>query len=200
MGAPARIIAALVALAFATQAGAQTSCGTCTTPVVYENNPATLTVFVTATVGGRCSFLTAPSGSHDEPNFDDHSWTHDFTFTLDCTGPSRVAVVSTNGGLKTGGSAPVGYTTLAPYDVALNVVRNAGAPVTASCAAATLSTGGGCSFIGPVSTTQGLYVPTSSTNQVGSYLRVSAPAYAGASQLVSGNYADTLTVTVSAAP
>ena len=40
---------------------------------------------------------------------------------------------------------------------------------------------------------------STSVNQPGTYLRVSAPAYSGLNALVGGTYSDTLTVTVSAA-
>ncbi|MGN6817664.1 MAG: hypothetical protein ACTHJR_03230 [Sphingomonas sp.] len=163
---------------------------------------ATLPVNVTASVGGHCGFATgsAPSGSYSQPDFDVNGLNHDFSFVLDCTGPSRVAVVSTNGGLLTAGAAPSGYATLAPYTVTLNLV---GSTTTAnqSCAVATLtaSTGTPCSFRGPVSASQGLLLNSTSVSQPGTYLRVSAPAYSGPSTLVQGSYSDTLTVTVSAA-
>ncbi|MGH6652307.1 MAG: hypothetical protein ACREB7_14385 [Sphingopyxis sp.] len=164
-------------------------------------NQIVLSIPVTASVGGRCAFATggAPSGTYDQPNFDVIGLNHDFTFALECTGPSRVAVVSTNGGLKTAGSAPTGYSTLAPYDVTLNLVGSS-ATANQTCQVATLVTGSTCTFLGPASTAQGLRLASNSINQTGTYLRVSAPPYAGATQLVSGNYADTLTVTVSASP
>jgi hypothetical protein len=109
-------------------------------------------------------------------------------------------VVSTNGALLTGGVPPAGYTTQAPYDVTLNVVQNAGGPATGTCAVANLVTGGSCSFRGPASAGvggAGLNVAVSQ-NQPGSYIRVSAPIYAGANVLVaSTGYTDTLTVTLS---
>jgi hypothetical protein len=161
-----------------------------------------LPVMVTASVGGHCGFATgsAPSGTYTQPNFDVTGLNHDFSFVLDCTGPSRVAVVSANGGLLTGGSVPTGYTTLAPYDVALNVVGST-ATATGSCAVATLtaSAGAPCAFRGPVSQSQGLLLNSTSVSQPGTYLRVSAPAYGGPGTLIEGTYSDTLTVTVSAA-
>ena len=203
MGACARIMSVVLAALFAGGiAVAQTGCGTCQTGTLYaEKAPTTgsLTIYVTASVGGHCGFSEAPSGTHDEPNFDDHAWTHDFPFELDCSGPSRVAIESANGGLLTSGAAPAGYTTLAPYNVELNLVRNSGSPANASCAAADLDDGGGCSFAGNAADGDGLFLASGSQNQTGSYVRVSAPIYAGSNILVSGNYADTLTVTVSAA-
>jgi hypothetical protein len=162
----------------------------------------TLPVMVTASVGGHCGFATgsAPSGSYAQPDFDVNGLNHDFTFVLDCTGPSRVAVVSTNGGLLTGGAAPGGYVTLAPYTVTLNLVGST-ATANGSCAVATLtaSAGAPCAFRGPVTASQGLLLNSTSVSQPGTYLRVSAPAFGGPGTLVGGTYSDTLTVTVSAA-
>lgn len=196
MGARARILlSALLAFGAASNAQAQT-----TAYAVGQGTPnsITLTIPVTASVQAACGFATAPSGTHNEPNFDDHAWTHDFGFTIDCSTASRVAVVSSNGALRTGGVAPTGYTTSAPYNVTLNVVQNSGV-ATGTCPVANLTTGGSCTFVGPASASQGLAVAVTQ-NQPGSYLRVSAPAYAGADVLVaSTGYADTLTVTLSPA-
>lgn len=164
-------------------------------------NQIVLQVQVQASVGGRCGFAATgvPTGSFDQPNFDVSGFTHDFPFQLECTGPSRVAVVSSNGGLLTGGAVPVGYAAKAPYDVALHLV-GANSTVDATCAAATLTAGGTCPFRGPATTGQGLRLAASSINQGGTFLRVSAPAYAAPDVLAAGNYADTLIVTVSVAP
>lgn len=196
MGARARIIVASLCAAFAgSEAVAQSN----PTPVAYYNgspSQATLSIPVTASVAAPCGFVTAPDGSHDEPDFDDHAWQVDFPFVIDCNVASRVAVVSANGGLKTPGSVPAGYTTLAPYDVSLNVVQNSGT-ATGSCAVANLISGGSCPFVGPAAVGQGLAVAVSQ-NQPGSYVRVSAPAYAGADVLIaSEDYVDTLIVTLS---
>lgn len=204
MGARARILlAAVCAIGAASNASAQCT-GSCTTPVAYAApdgppNVGIIQVPVTATVAAPCGFATAPSGTHNEPNFDNHAWQHDFGFTINCSIASRVAVVSANGALKAPGTAPAGYTTTAPYDVTLNVVQNAGGPATGTCAVANLTTGGSCTFRGPATTSQGLFVAVSQ-NQPGSYIRVGAPVYAGANVLVaSSGYTDTLTVTLSPA-
>lgn len=169
-------------------------------------NSVGLQVNVLASVGGRCGFadLGAPSGSFDQRNFDVTGFSHDFLFSLNCTGPARVGVVSSNGGLKTAGTAPSGYAVLAPYDVSLHLVSNTPTTADATCAAAALVAGTGtcAAFLGPASTTQGLRIGAPSTNQTGSYLRVAASAYnqAVGPTLVAGEYADTLTVTLSASP
>lgn len=191
-------IAFVAACAPAVPASAQT-----TAYAVGQGSPnqILLSIPVTASVGGRCGFAagSAPSGTYNQPDFDVNGLNHDFAFQLECTGPARVAVVSANGGLLTPGSAPTGYTTLAPYDVTLNLVGST-AVANGTCEVATLVSGSTCSFVGPASTTQGLRLNSNSLDQTGSYLRVSAPPYAEATQLVSGNYADTLTVTISASP
>lgn len=196
MGARIRLLLALsLAVGVTPHAHAQT---TAYAPGQGSPNSVQLTIPVTASVRATCGFATAPNGSHDEPNFDDHAWSYDFGFTIDCSTASRIAVVSSNGALRTPGTAPAGYTTSAPYNVTLNVVQNAGV-ATGTCAVANLTSGGGCAFVGPASATQGLPVAVSQ-NQSGSYLRVSAPVYAGAAVLVaSTGYADTLTVTLSPA-
>lgn len=167
-------------------------------------NNITLSVPVTASVGGQCGFSTAPSGSYNDPDLTDGIPNVDFPFTLQCTVASRVAIVSTNGGLKTSvGAVPVGYTDLVPYNVQLDLVGDSVAPVTGTCAAATLSASSGapCGFRGPASTSVGMYLSGSSVGQTGSKVRVSAPGYSSGNIFVASNaYADTLTVTVSASP
>ncbi|MGA9580858.1 MAG: hypothetical protein WBR13_02680 [Allosphingosinicella sp.] len=189
--------------AFATPASAQT---TVYAPGDGAPNSAALTIEVKASVGGRCGFaeLGTPSGSFDQRNFDVTGFSHDFLFSLNCTGPARVGVVSSNGGLKTGGAAQPGYAVLAPYDVSLHLVSNTPLTADATCAAATLIAGTGtcADFLGPASTAQGLRIGAPSTNQTGSYLRVAASAYdqVVGPTLLAGEYADTLTVTLSASP
>jgi hypothetical protein len=166
-------------------------------------NQIVLSVPVTASVGGRCGFATggAPNGAYNKDNFDAEGFQQDFAFALNCTGPSRVAVVSQNGGLLTGGAVPAGYVTKAPYNVTLHLVADGGGTVAeATCAVSALTVSAGCSFVGPASTSQGLRLSAASNLQAGSYVRVAAPPYPGPSTLVQGSYSDRLTVTLSAAP
>ncbi len=191
----AGLAAAAAAMVLAFPAAAQTT--------VYYGNHATLSIPVTATVGGRCGFATgaAPSGSQDVGQLDTTSWQYDFPFTLECTGPARLAIVSSNGGLKSGSGAAVsGYTNRAPYSVQVHVVHSGGS-TNGSCTASSLATGSSdsCNLRGTASPTVGMPIPSPSFDLSGSYLRVSAPAYSGADVLVAGAYADTLTVTVSPA-
>lgn len=171
-------------------------------PTIYVGGSIPMSVPVTASVGGVCGFGgDVPHGSFDAGAIDTTAWTHDFNFEIDCNVASRVAVVSTNGGLKTPGTiADPGYVGLAPYTVALNLVGNT-VTIGGSCDVATLLALAGmpCSFLGPASAAQGLRLAGPSQNQI-SYVRVSAPAYAGPGILVSGSYGDTLTVTIAAAP
>lgn len=202
-----RLALAIVALiAAATPVSTISAQTTVYAPGDGSPNSVDLQINVLASVGGRCGFadLGAPSGSFDQRNFDVTGFSHDFLFSLNCTGPARVAVVSSNGGLKTAGTAPSGYAVLAPYDVSLHLVSNTPLTADATCAAATLVAGTGtcADFLGPASTTQGLRIGAPSTNQTGSYLRVAASAYnqAVGPTLIAGEYADTLTVTLSASP
>jgi hypothetical protein len=160
---------------------------------------------VTASIAVRCAFAAnaAPSGTYATPDLN-VGFTHDFLFALQCNAPSRVAVVSANGGLLAPlGVPPPGYTFLAPYRVTLALVGDAGVPaVNAECGAQALTAAAAfsCPFRGPASTSQGLKLAGSSSGASGSYLRVSAPVYTGAEILVaSPAYDDTLTVTLSTA-
>ncbi|MCX7284616.1 MAG: hypothetical protein NTX28_11345 [Novosphingobium sp.] len=173
-------------------------------PTAYAGGaPISLTIPVTASVGGRCGFAAgaAPSGTFDAGAIDIAGWSGQFAFTLNCNGAARVAVVSANGGLRTALlPAEAGYLGLAPYSVKLNLVGAAGSTATQTCQVATLVSGAStpCTFVGTASQTNGLRIGPSSQNLVGSYLEVSAPPYAGPGILVQGTYTDTLTVTVSA--
>lgn len=160
-----------------------------------------LSIPVTASVGGTCTFAAgrAPSGTFNQPNFDVTGLDFKAPFDLACSGPSRVAVVSSNGGMKTSGTNTAGYSAIAPYDVTLNLVGS-NLIVGATCSAATLVAGSTCAFVGPATTTRGLRLAASSLNQTGTFLRISAAPYTGTSQLVNGTYSDTLLVTVSPSP
>lgn len=175
-------------------------------PTTYANvgGSRVLTIPVTASVGGRCTFALngAPTGSFDAGQIDKLGWANQFPFVLDCNGAARVAVTSANGGLRTSAQpTDAGYLGLAPYQVRLNLVGDASAAASAQCDVATLiaSASSPCAFIGPATQSRGLRIAPSSKSLTGSYLEVSAAAYSGPGILVQGAYADTLTVTVSAA-
>lgn len=176
---------------------------------IYGGSPASVSfaIPVTAAVTARCGFAAgaAPAGTFDAGAIDRTAWSNDFAFTLDCNGPSRIAVASRNAGLKTDLPQPVpGYTGVAPYLVAVSIAQGTGT-TNASCTAAQLAAsagsgaGSGCTLAGTASATDGLLIPAASSGLAGSFMRLSAPAYAGASVLVSGAYADTLTVTIAPA-
>lgn len=163
---------------------------------------------VRASIGGSCTFASggAPTGTYDAGPIDTTAWTNDFFMKLVCTGPSRMAIVSTNGGLLNSAGTPAsGYTNLAPYTVAVSIAQNVGLPVTGSCAAAdlTASSATACPLRGTASPTVGLpFQPSTSALSNASYVRVSAPAYGGSDILTASatnGYSDTLVVTVSPA-
>jgi hypothetical protein len=190
---------ALACLAFA--APAMADIPTVPGGTIYAGSSGQISVPVTATVGGSCGFASgaAPSGNQNVGQLDTTTWTYDFPFTLQCTGPSRIAVTSSNGGLKTTPTVTApGYLDTAPYDVAVHVVRTGGS-TDGNCAAASLlsSSLAACALRGTASPTVGMAVTTPSYNLAGSYLRVTKSAYSGV--LVSGTYTDTLVVTVSPA-
>lgn len=159
-------------------------------------------VEVRASVRSRCGFATggAPSGSIDQADFDQSGFAKDFAIQLNCTGASRIAVASANGGMATATAGASGYATTAPYQVALKMVADNGTSASASCDATALTAGGNCSFAGAAGIATGLRLAAASTKVNGSYLRVSAPSYSGSAPLVAGRYSDTLTITVSVAP
>lgn len=159
-------------------------------------------VEVRASVRSRCGFATggAPTGSIDQADFDQTGFTKDFAIQLNCSGASRIAVSSANGGMATTIAGATGFGTKAPYQVAVKMVGDNGTSATASCDATTLAAGGSCGFGGAAGSTTGLRLPAASTKANGSYLRVSASSYAGSAPLVAGRYTDTLTITVSVSP
>lgn len=159
-------------------------------------------VEVRASVLGRCGFATggAPTGAVDQADFDKSGFTKDFAIQLNCTGASRIAVSSANGGMTAAATGGTGYQIKAPYNVALYVAADNGTNATATCAAATLAAGGSCTFAGTANTATGLRLGGASTKANGSYLRVSAPAYSGTDTLAAGRYTDTLSITVSVSP
>jgi hypothetical protein len=196
-----RWIAVMVAMAFSAFSTCASAQVTAYAPGQGPVNSIEVGIDVRASVRGRCGFASggAPVGSIQQADFDRTGFTKDFAVVLNCTGASRVAVSSVNGGLATDVNSP-GLASRAPYNVELRMVADNGTTATASCAAAGLATGGGCAFGGTASTTNGLQLGAASTKANGSYLRVSAPVYAGATPLAAGQYADTLTITVSIVP
>nr|WP_137677392.1 hypothetical protein [Parerythrobacter lutipelagi] len=172
-------------------------------------------IYVRASVGGRCGFADGqlPDGTVSQPDFDVTGFDATFNFVLDCSGPARVAVVSSNGGLFQNATLPTGYTNIAPYDVGLALEGDSGVTATASCQAASLIAGStACStvyggaggpqtnFTGPADETTGLLLNGPSTSGAVSSIRVLAGPYNAGNVLVSGSYQDVLTVTLSASP
>jgi len=171
-------------------------------------------IYVRASVRGRCGFSGGQTLNWvlNQPDFDVRGFKGSFTFTLDCTGPANVGVMSLNGGLLQNVRLPSGYRNKAPYDVGLQLTGDGGAQVSASCEAASLIAGsrsctlayggtGGTqtNFTGPATIGQGLTLNASSTSGAMSTLVVQAKAYTGSDVLVSGAYQDVLSVTVNAA-
>lgn len=156
---------------------------------------------VRASVRDRCGFAEAgaPSGTVDQPRFDETGINRQIALRLNCTGAARVAVSSLNGGLAQATTVE-GYASTASYDVELRLAADNGTTASAACTAAALRQAGACAFAGAASQSTGLRLAAASTKDNGSYLKISAPPYAGAKPLLAGDYADTLTITVSIAP
>lgn len=195
--------ALLVALAALLGAVAAPACAQVTAYAAGQGavNRVEVGIDVRASVRGRCGFATdgAPAGSVDQTEFDRTGISKEFGIRLNCTGASRIAVTSANGGL-----APVetatGYASRAPYSVELKMVGDNGSTAAATCTAATLNNAGGCLFAGAAGEANGLLLNAASTRANGSYLRVTAPPYSGTQPLLAGSYSDTLLITVSIAP
>src|SRR5213596_1517055 len=98
---------------------------------VYGKAPAaaTLTVNVRASVSAACAFSAGavPGGSYSVGNVEG-AYSIDIGFSLRCNTPSRVGIVSANGGLMAAGvpSVPPGYARLAPYQIMLRLAGDAG--------------------------------------------------------------------------
>jgi hypothetical protein len=165
-------------------------------------NPIVLSVPVTASIAVRCGSGAGelPAGNFNKDDFDRSGFSAQFDFALNCNGPSRVAISSTNGGLLTNAAVSPGYRNKADYEVTLHLRASDGTSAQATCAASTMANGGSCSYAGTASTTRGLQLSSFAFNQAGSYVRISAPAQVlSASPLVQGSYSDVLRVTVSPA-
>jgi len=173
---------------------------------VYGKAPGavTLTVNVRASVSAACSFSAgaAPGGTYSVGNVED-AYSIDIDFSLHCNTPSRVGIVSDNGGLRAAGvpSVPAGYARLAPYQIMLRLAGSAGSTAQATCQSPTLTAEtGGCIFRGPASATRGLRLPGPSRDTPGSIIRISSQGYSEPAILIASNaYADRLTVTISPA-
>lgn len=156
---------------------------------------------VRASVRDRCGFAAsgAPSGSLDQPDFGDTGLNKQFAIRLNCTGASRVAVSSRNGGLANATQVD-GYASTAPYNVELRLGGDNGTTSAAVCSSTNLHQPGSCVFSGTAGPSTGLRLGAASTKDNGSYLKVTASPYAGVQPLLAGDYSDTLTITVSIAP
>jgi hypothetical protein len=163
-----------------------------------------LPIQVHASIGGSCTFAAGgePNDNYLIPTpLDTSAWSRQVPMTLNCTGPSRLAIVSSNGGLLTGGTPAVGYATLAPYTVNVSIAQPSAGAVTGSCLASALQTGSAaaCTLRGTASATVGIpFSPT--VGLTTSFILASGVADpVTPNLLVPGTYTDTLVVTVSPA-
>ena len=197
----ARLAIGWLLAASASGAGAQTS-----GRAVYAGSPdsVTLSVNVTASVSSACTFSAgaAPDGTYALGNVEG-AYSLDVTFSLRCNIPSRVGIVSDNGGMKAADvpSVAPGYSGLAPYQITLSLAGEQGTTAQATCQSPTLISGaGGCVFRGPATATNGLRLPGPSMDAPGSFVRISSPGYSDPATLIASNsYTDRLTVTISPA-
>src|SRR6478609_776878 len=141
---------------------------------VYGGSPSdvTLSINVTSSVSASCAFSTdaAPNGTYSLGDIEG-AYSIDIAFSLRCNSPSRVGIVSDNGGMQAAGvpAAPPGYARLAPYQITLSLAGDQGSRAQATCQSPTLTAGaGGCIFRGPATATAGLRLPGPSQNAPGS--------------------------------
>jgi len=173
---------------------------------VYGGSPSevTLSFNVTSSVSASCAFSAdaAPNGTYSLGNIEG-AYSIDIAFNLRCNSPSRVGIVSDNGGMQAAGvpTVPPGYARLAPYQITLSLAGDQGSTAQATCQSTTLTAGaGGCIFRGPATATTGLRLPKPSQDAPGSFIRVSSAGYSEPAILIASNsYADRLTVTISPA-
>jgi len=172
---------------------------------VYAGSPneVTLSVNVTASVSASCSFMVGamPKGSYSLGDLKG-SYSLDIPFSLTCNSPSRVGIVSDNGGMLAQDvpNALPGYDNHAPYLVMLRLAGDAGSSAQATCESPTLAAGAsGCVFRGPATSTAGLRLPGPSQGRPGSLIRISSPSDPREDILVASDYTDRLTVTISPA-
>lgn len=200
LAAAAQAVVAAAALSVASPTFAQSQTG----EIVAENT-GSIGVPVTASIQSACEFGgSGPSGSYAVPDLS-ATWSNTFNFTVSCTSPFRVGIVSTNGALQVPSvTPPTGYTAAAPYNVDLHLVGDSSLTADSGlCAVSNLSATSGsssaCSSLrGPSSSSQGLRLGGPATGETSS-VTVSAPGYTGSNLLIgSSAYADTLTVTISA--
>ena len=135
---------------------------------VYAGSPSevTLSINVTSSVSASCAFSAdaAPNGTYALGNIEG-AYSVDISFSLRCNSPSRVGIVSDNGGMQAAGvpAVPPGYSRLAPYQITLSLAGDQGSTAQATCQSSTLTTGaGGCIFRGPATATTGLRLPGAS--------------------------------------
>jgi hypothetical protein len=173
---------------------------------VYGGSPreVALTVNVRASVSAACSFSAgnAPSGTYSVGDVAG-AYLLNVGFSLRCNTPSRVGIVSENGGMQAAGvpTVPAGYARLAPYQITLSLAGNQGSTAQATCQSPTLTaSASGCIFRGPATSARGLRLPGPSDNAPGSFIRISSQGYTDPAILIASNaYADRLTVTISPA-
>jgi hypothetical protein len=193
--------AAVATLAFGTSAG-----GAWAQTAISGGSPGSLSLALTvrASVATTCGFTPGaiPQGSVAAGDLT-KTYSQDVLFSLRCNTPSRVGIVSDNGGLlaSIAGTPAPGYAKVAPYKVELKLVGDGGVSVSGICTADKLvAAATGCAFRGASSSVTGLLLNVMATDASGSYLRIGNAGLGPAGILLaSTTYADRLTVTVSPA-
>jgi hypothetical protein len=172
----------------------------------YLPNIGPLSIPVRAVVSPNCSFdpSNLPQGTLPMGDLNG-AFDAQIPFGMRCNTPLNVGVVSLNGGMLAPTGASTGYSALRSYNVELHLAGPT-QQVDGDCLSTALATSGACTFRGPATNSAGsggLYLPEAAMSGggyvSGSFLRVYSAVYASPDILVaSTQYADTLTVTLSA--
>lgn len=119
------------------------------------------------------------------------------TSTLNCNTRFKVNATSANGAIRTAKVAPTGFTNAIAYSLSLNVPLDQGGSVSATCPAAQLIAGqAGCALSPANATGLSSGAGTSLNKTAALTVAWTLPA----SQLIAGNYSDTITISVAPQP
>ncbi len=164
-----------------------------------------LSVPVTAQVGAACATTALPTTTVNLGALDQALPDTQVSLSIQCSGPFRMGLVSTNGGLKSAATAPTGFANLRDYSVALHIKDNASVDHPSStCVASLLTPTASASTCttnlrGPATSTgPNFLVSTASTGQA-SYLLISNAPLGSGVLVGASDYSDTLTITLTAA-
>jgi hypothetical protein len=158
-------------------------------PALSVGAPTTLRLDLVGSVPAHCGFKTAPE---ERAALGDLATAGQYStsFSLDCNAMFAIRVASAHAGLsRVGALAATGFATSLDYTIAISVGTDLGT-VGGECAASALA--GGCALSGGQGLSSGNGIAVGTDGQL--TLRWSAPPQ----RLVSGDYQDSIVITVEA--